>query len=99
MRPPNSVVDNLLAKHAEAHKQAEIVIENEKDYRAAVNRIFSRNDGKLLIKYLLKFSGIYNDSPQINPAQLIEDKGKRAYYLKMIRPYLDKTLRMEIENQ
>jgi hypothetical protein len=95
---PRSSIDQLLENAANRHKQQEIQIENQKEYQLAVNRVFSTNEGKLLAKYLLKHSGVFNDDEQLNPAKLIEDKGRRSYYLKLIRPYLDQKLRMEIEN-
>jgi len=94
-----SVVEKLLAKHIEGEKQQEVVIERIEEYKLAVNRIASMNEGKLLFKYMLKFNSLFADDAQLNPAKLIEDKGKRAYYLKLIRPYLDPKLRMEIEGE
>lgn len=95
----HSVVDALAKKQAERDKQQEVVIENIEEYKIALNRIFSMNEGKLFAKYLLRFCMVFNDDTQLNPAKLIEDKGKRAVYLKMVRPFIDKQLIMEIENQ
>lgn len=98
MQQPPSKVDEILSKHLERTKQEEIVIENIAEYRLALKRIFSKNEGKLMAKYMLKFMGLFADDPQLNPAGLIEAKGRKSYYLKMIRPHLDKTLIMEIES-
>lgn len=97
-KPPRSKIDDMLDKAMERTKQAEIVIENQKEYALAVNRVFSTNEGKLVAEYMFKFIGLFDDPPLLNPAGLIEEKGKKSYYLKMIRPYLEKKLRMEIEN-
>jgi len=95
----HSIVDAMAKRESDRQKQQEIVIENIEEYKVALNRIFSMNEGKLLAKYLLRFCMVFNDDAQLNPAKLIEDKGKRAVWLKMVRPYLDRQLIMEIESQ
>lgn len=94
----SSIIENLMNKHIEEQKRKEIVIERMEDYKTALNRVAATNEGKLLLKYMVRFAGLFSDPPQLNPAQLIEDRGRRAYYLKMIRPYLEKKFRKEIEN-
>lgn len=96
---PNSVVQKLLEKGLEKNKREEIVIDRIDDYKAALDRIFDSPDGQYFAKYLLRFIGLYADPSALNPAGLIEDKGKRAVYLKMIRPYLSRDVIMKIENQ
>lgn len=93
-----SIVDLLAKRQEEREKQQEVIVENIEEYKLSLNRIFAMNEGKILAKYMLRFSGVFADDNQLNPAKLIEDKGKRAYYLKMIRPFLDPQLRMELEN-
>lgn len=95
---PRSKIDELFEKEVAKTKQQEVVIENIKEYQLAINRVFSTNEGKLMAEYMMKFMGLFFDSDQINPAELIKEKGKKSYYLKMIRPYLDKKIRMNIEN-
>lgn len=95
----HSIVDAMAKREEERQKQQEVVIENIEEYRVALNRIFSMNEGKLLAKYLLRFCMVFNDDAQLNPAKLIEDKGKRAVYLKMIRPFLDRQIKQEVENE
>ena len=94
----NSIVDELAKRQAEREKGQEIVIERMDEYKEALNRIFSMSEGKLLAKYLIKYCGIFNVDSQLNPAKLVEENGKKSVYLKMIRPYLEKEIRMEIEN-
>jgi hypothetical protein len=96
-------LDSILKKIEEKKRQSEIaeqvVIERVDDYKVALNRIFSSPDGKYFAKYLLKYINLFNDNFDIsNPAKLIEEKARRAVYLKMIRPYLDVEIRKEIEN-
>jgi len=98
MLDSNSIVDVMARRQEEREKANEIVIERIEDYKAALNNIFSSADGKYFAQYLLKFCGIFNDDIQLNPAKLVEDKGKKSVYLKMIRPYLEREVRKEIEN-
>lgn len=94
----NSIIDELARRQQEREKSEQVVIENIEEYKLALNRIFSMNEGKLMAKYLLRFIGLNQDRDDINPAKLIEDKGKKSVYLRMIRPYLAREIRAEIEN-
>lgn len=94
----NSIVDALLQHHEKQKQQEEVVIERIEDYKLALDRIFDSSDGQLFAKYLLKYTGVFHDKP-LNPAQLLEDKGRRGVYLKLIRPYLSKDVISKIENQ
>lgn len=98
MRELHSVIGEMEKRQAEREQAKEIQIENEKEYRVAVNKIFSSNEGKMLAKYMLRFNGVFQAYTQLNPAKIVEEAVLRSYYLKMIRPYLDKKIRMEIEN-
>lgn len=93
-----NIVDALAKKAAEREKSQEVVIENIEEYKQALNMVFSTNEGKLVMKYLLRHSGIFNDDAQLDAAKLVEGKGRKSVYLKMIRPFLDKQLRMELES-
>lgn len=95
----DSIVDELARRQQEREKSEQVVIENQEEYKLALNRIFSMNEGKLMAKYLLKFCAIFSDDLQLNPAKLIEDKGKKSVYLRMIRPYLEPAIRAELENE
>lgn len=94
----NSIVDKFLQQQEEQQKQKEVVIENEREYRVAINRIFKKNEGKLLAKYMFKFSRMLQPYTKLNPAEMAETAILQAFYLKMIRPYLEPEIRMEIEN-
>lgn len=93
-----SKIADIIKKREESANQKEILVENEKEYRLAVNRVYSTNEGKLLAKIMLRHNGMFKDENQLNPAGLIEEKGKRSYYLRYVRPYLENKLRMQIEN-
>ncbi len=86
----------LESKQNQEHQQA-LLAEEIEQYRLSLNRIFSSPDGKLFLKKIVKYCGINTFDTQLNPAKLIEDAGKRKVYLELIRPYLDKTILMELE--
>lgn len=94
-----STVERLIQQQAEKRKQQDIVIEREKEWKDVVNRLFSTDDGRYFAKYLLKDMRLFTADEHVNPAQEIEDRGRRRFYLKYIRPYLDRDVRVNVENQ
>ena len=91
-------IDRLIKKNAERDKALLIQKEDEEEYKKALNQFAATREGRYLFSRWLRYIGIFHSDDQINPAQLIVDKGKRDFYLKMIRPYLDKKNRKDIES-
>ncbi len=87
-----------MARHAEREKALLIQKEDEQDYKKALNEFCASKEGRYLFSRWLRYIGLFSTDDQINPAQLVVDKGKKDFYLKMIRPYLDKKTRKDLEN-
>jgi len=91
-------VDKLLRQSQKKDEALEIAKEKKKEWSDMINRLFASPDGKFFGQQLVTLLGVFAAEPVTNPLQLVEGKTRRDVYLKLIRPYLDKTLRMEIEN-
>lgn len=92
-----STAERLIAQRMERERLEEVAIENEKEYKSALNGMAASRNGELFLKTLIKATGIFKDPQVLNPAGLIEDKGMRKVYLRLIRPYLDPSIRAKIE--
>ena len=90
-------VGEMLRKRADAEQRKVLLEEEIQDYSDAVNRLFSSPDGKYFLGKLIKYIGRNSFDKDINPAKMIEDRGKNMVYLELIRPYLDKTVLMEMD--
>lgn len=89
-------IDKLLASRARNQKRQAEMIEQVEEWKTVLNRLFSSPDGQYFLKGLIKYSKIHSFDNPTNPAKLVEDEGKRKVYLELIRPFLDKTILMEI---
>lgn len=90
-------IDDILRKREQRKHDEAILKEEIEQYTNAVNRLFSSEDGKFFLKKLVMYCGVNSFDKQLNPAKLIEDSGKRKVFLELIRPFLDKTIRAELE--
>ena len=79
-------------------KQEAIAKESEEDYKNALNGMAATPNGQFVLKQLIRYCGVFAHDDVLNPAKLVEDRGKRSVYLKLIRPYLDKQTLIELEN-
>lgn len=99
VKMPESVIDQFIQRKQSQENQAAILKEEIEEYKRVLNIVFSSPAGKEFGKYLLRYCGIFTFDKVLNPAKLVEDRGKRAVYLDLIRPYLEKTVKMELEGQ
>lgn len=94
-----SVINKLLEYRQKSEDVKATILENEAEWKKVINRMFATEDGQFFAKYMLRYLGIFNIDNSNNQIKLIEDNGKRKFYLELIRPYLDaKTLNL-IETQ
>ena len=89
-------IEHLKKRDAEAKQR---ILEEKQQYTKSLNNIFASDDGKFVLKHLLVLMGIFSEDESLPDGRLAVQKGRRQVYLKGIRPFLEKTLRMEIENQ
>lgn len=91
-------INDLLKKRELAQEREAVIKEELEDYKKAVKRLFNSADGRYFLKNLVRYIGIHSFDTQINPAKLIEDRGKKRVYLELIRPFLSGSIRAEVEN-
>lgn len=90
-------VDDLMAaaRARKAHKEFQIT--ELEQWSDAVNGLASTPNGKLFLKSMLQFSGIF-DPANIRDTMGMVDAGiKAAFYMKWVRPHLNPDLRSSIE--
>tara|TARA_R110000782_G_scaffold250267_1_gene337517 strand:+ start:132 stop:446 length:315 start_codon:yes stop_codon:yes gene_type:complete len=90
-------IDKMLSKKAEEERQILLLKEEIEDYRKAINRIFSTDDGKYFLNKMKVACGLNLFDKELNPAKLIEDRGRRGVWFDLIRPYLDKDILRELD--
>lgn len=92
-----SVMDAINERRQKEKDFKEMTAEQKKEWGEVVNRLFSTRDGQYFAAGLIKFCKVFSVDPVGNGVNLIEMKGRRDTYLSLIRPYLDKTVKNEIE--
>lgn len=92
-----SVVDKLLRERMAQKDQEKILVDNEMEWARVINLFASTDNGKYFFKILVRICGVFKVDADATPSKMLEDKGAREIYNKWIRPYLDKSLRMDIE--
>lgn len=92
-----STADKLnTARHERERKKAQ-VDEDIKEFKRVTKKLFSSPYGRYWLKRLITWSGVFDDDVELNPAKLIEDKGRKSVYLTFIRPYLDPVTKAEMD--
>ena len=89
-------IEQLKKKDAEAKQRLEA---EREEYKKACQAIFASDSGKFVLKHLIKYCGIYHFDNKAPDGNLAVEKGRRSVYLEAIRPFLDKTTLIEVENQ
>lgn len=94
--PNKTTADKLLGQRdVQANKKKELE-GDELLFKLAVDRIADTDDGKLFLKVMIRYCGIFSPSKAEN---LIEQAARRNLYLELIRPFLNVQLRKEIESK
>lgn len=94
---PESVLDKMYRDQMERSKHEALLQEEVAEYKAAVNRLFSSPDGLFFLNKLLRYSGLTSFDKTLNPAKLVEDRGRQSIWFELLRPYLDKSIRSELD--
>jgi len=94
-----SSVDAHLSNRETELKRKALLEEEIAEYKTALNEMFSTPNGKLVASKIIKYSGIHAfDNERIDGAKLIEKEARRKLWLELFRPYLNPTIRRELEN-
>lgn len=90
-----SFIEQIEARRKESEENKERAKALEAEYKIALNSCFSSAAGRIVLKRLVKFSGIFSLA---HSDHLLEDRGRKSVYLQAIRPYLDKEIINQVEN-
>lgn len=92
-------IDNINKRREEALRNRAILEEEIAEFKIVLNRLASSPDGQYFFRKLIRFAGIYSFDKDINPAKMMEDRGKRKSYLELVRPYLTFETRIALESE
>lgn len=91
-------VQAMIDRAAGRDAAKEFEIEELDKWRLSLNRIAATPDGKALFRAMISFSDLFTPPGNSrDTVKMVEDKNKAAFYLKWVRPYLDSSLRKDIE--
>ena len=96
LRGDSQVLD-YFAKLRENKEQAALKAEELKEWKATVNRLASTVDGQQFLRIMILLSGWQQPGNIKDTVRMVEDNGRIDFYLRWVQPYLDKSIRMEIE--
>jgi len=91
-------IDEILRRRAEKEKAKEVMKEEMQQHADILNRLAATEDGMYLLKMLKKNCGVNSFDKNANAAKLLEDNGRRSVYLGLIHPYLDPSVRSQLES-
>lgn len=92
-----STSDKLRAQKEEKRRREEITVEDVKKYKTALNAVIASPNGKYVFRALLRYMQFF-EVPSENQLKMIEENGMKRLYLKMIRQFLEPTIKAELEN-
>lgn len=88
-------IEELQAQQAEAKKMSKAEWET---WKQALLLLCADDNFIHFLKGMVAFSGLYTDDiTQTNQLKLFEDRGRKQFYLKYVRPFLDKKTKAAIE--
>lgn len=89
----SEVMDRIAGKDAAEEK----FIEDVEDWKKCVQSLAGSPNGTQFLKIMVRHMGLYAAPNTQNTVKMVEDAGKRAFYLTFVRPYLTATHKGEIE--
>ena len=99
MAENDSIIQKILDRQLKSGEDNAIAKEREQEFKLSLNRIFSTNVGQMFGKYLIIYRGVVAPTRATDPVRRLEAQIKRDIYMEFIRPYLDRDVRIELENQ
>jgi hypothetical protein len=95
-------IQGLLDRFEQKNKQKEAFFakneELKEEYVKALNGMAGSDFGKYFLKVLVQYVDLFGFKEGMEARDMYMSKGKKQVYLEMIRPFLTKELRKEIEN-
>lgn len=105
MSQDNNDVHRLMRLHPAVSKyhskdtqtKQEEIKKVEAAYAEALNHLAETENGRVFLKSLLAYCGVFSYNDQVHPTQEVIDSTKRKVWLEMIRPYLKKENIQKVE--
>jgi hypothetical protein len=94
---PKSIMDRITEDRLNADHRKAVLEEEIEAHKAALNRLFSSPDGQYFLNKLLRYANLTSFDKVLNPAKLVEDRGRQSIWFELIRPYIDKSIRSELD--
>lgn len=86
-----------LERHAAGDQKEEVIIERIEEWKDCLNRLVKIPDAQHFFRHLIKHAEIFKTPDTRNTVKMVENAGKKAFYLDYVRPYLTDELRKAIE--
>lgn len=74
----------------EVQTKQEDIKKVEAAYADALNHLAETENGRIFLKSLLAYCGVFSYNDEVHPTREVIDSTKRKVWLEMIRPYLKK---------
>lgn len=94
---PDSILDRIARDRLEGQHREALLKEEIEEFKACVNRLFSSPDGQYFLNKYLRFAGLTSFDKVLNPAKLVEDRGRQSVWFELLRPYLKKQIRAKLD--
>ena len=95
----SSAIGRAAQRHKQKAEHEQKIIEDTKQWKAAVNRIVSSEDGELMIKHMLRHNKLFKVDKSGNAVKLVEGNACASVYLELFRPFIDPSLLGKLETQ
>jgi len=89
--------EKMLANKKERERLEAVAIENQEEYKRALNIIAGSDNGIIVFKTLIKACGVFKSTKGLDGMQLVEANALKNLYLELFRPYLTPELKQELE--
>lgn len=93
----HSRIEELLSNFDKRKAGEELVIEQIEEWKAALNGMAGTPNGQIFLRVMIKASGLFTPGSSGQTVRSVEEKNRADFYLRHVRPYLDKAHRSEIE--
>ena len=93
-----SKVSEALERMAGKDAAEEKFIDDLEEWKKCVQSIAGSPNGTQFLKVMVRHMGLYAPPNTANTVKMVEDAGKRGFYLNFVRPYLTATHKGEIES-
>lgn len=87
----------ILERSMKRKDVADFKIQEKEEWKRCVNAIAATDNGKLLFKSMLDYSGLLMPPDITNGSKMVTNTLKGAFYFTWIRPYLETKVRKELE--